>query len=122
MTNPFADQRIFMEACGQTVGRLNVEQAKLYEDLCQEERNEWRDSTPGTDDDLDAVIDQIVVLIGYALSRGYDIGGAWQEVMRSNFAKIGPDGKVNRREDGKILKPSNWSPPNLTPYLPKVCP
>ena len=49
---------------------------------------------------------------------GADAEGAWREVRRSNLAKINPDtGKVNKREDGKVLKPEGWTPPNLKPYL-----
>ena len=43
--------------------------------------------------------------------------------MATNFAKIDPDtGKVRKREDGKVLKPEGWQPPNLKPFLEKVIP
>jgi predicted HAD superfamily Cof-like phosphohydrolase len=48
---------------------------------------------------------------------GADGEGAWKEVMRSNFAKIGEDGKVRKREDGKVLKPTGWTPPDLKPFV-----
>ena len=52
---------------------------------------------------------------------GADGEGAWNEVMRTNFAKIDPvTGKVRKREDGKVLKPESWQPPNLTPFLKKT--
>jgi predicted HAD superfamily Cof-like phosphohydrolase len=42
---------------------------------------------------------------------------AWNEVMRTNFAKIDPEtGKVRKREDGKVLKPEGWTPPDLAPF------
>lgn len=51
------------------------------------------------------------------ISLGADAEGAWKEVMRTNFAKIDKDtGKVRKREDGKVLKPTGWTPPNLAPY------
>ena len=37
-------------------------------------------------------------------------------VERSNFAKIADDGKVRKREDGKVLKPVGWTPPELEPF------
>jgi hypothetical protein len=38
--------------------------------------------------------------------------------MKSNESKIDLDtGKVRKREDGKVLKPEGWKPPNLTPFL-----
>jgi predicted HAD superfamily Cof-like phosphohydrolase len=52
---------------------------------------------------------------------GADGEGAWIEVMRSNFAKIDHDtGKVRKREDGKVLKPEGWTPPELEQFLRKV--
>jgi hypothetical protein len=40
--------------------------------------------------------------------------------MATNFAKIDRDtGKVRKREDGKVLKPVGWVPPNLTSFLKK---
>jgi hypothetical protein len=38
----------------------------------------------------------------------------------TNFAKIGSEtGKVRKREDGKVLKPTTYSPPELTPFIKK---
>ena len=40
--------------------------------------------------------------------------------MRTNFAKIDKaTGKVNKREDGKVLKPDGWTPPELAPFIKK---
>ena len=42
----------------------------------------------------------------------------WKEVMMTNFAKIDHDtGKVRKREDGKVLKPTGWVPPNLKTFV-----
>ena len=50
--------------------------------------------------------------------KGYDIRGAWNEVTTSNLWKIdAKTGKVIRREDGKILKPEGWTPPDLTKFI-----
>ena len=37
----------------------------------------------------------------------------WDEVARSNLAKISDDGKVHKRKDGKVLKPKGWTPPDI---------
>jgi predicted HAD superfamily Cof-like phosphohydrolase len=66
---------------------------------------------------LDALIYMLVVSVGAILSMGADGEGAWKEVMRSNFAKIGEDGKVRKREDGKVLKPTGWTPPDLKTFV-----
>jgi predicted HAD superfamily Cof-like phosphohydrolase len=42
---------------------------------------------------------------------------AFNEVHRSNMAKL-VDGKVLRRDDGKVLKPEGWQPPQLAQFLP----
>ena len=115
MTNPFRDQEKFMIACDQSVDKENVEQYKLYLDLIDEEVQELKDSTTPVDD-LDALVDILVVTIGAIHSMGADAEGAWREVMATNFAKIDKKtGKVVKREDGKVLKPDGWTPPNLKP-------
>ncbi len=119
MTNPFKDQAKFMVACDQTVGEINAPQFALYKKLIAEEVDElW--SAKNQEEQLDALVDILVVTIGAINSMGADGEGAWNEVMRTNFAKIDEEtGKVRKREDGKVLKPDGWSPPNLLPYLHK---
>jgi len=115
--NPFKDHQMFMLASGQTTGIENIEQYKLYHTLIKEEVQELEDSTT-REDDVDALVDILVVTIGALHSIGVDVEGAWNEVHRSNMAKVDPTtGAVSRREDGKILKPEGWQPPNLKQYL-----
>lgn len=117
MTNPFKDQERFMKACDQTVGEINPGQFGLYKKLIEEEFNELQGAKSQVDQ-LDALIDILVVTIGAIHSMGANGEGAWNEVMRTNFAKIDEEtGKVRKREDGKVLKPDGWMPPNLLPYL-----
>lgn len=120
MTNPFRDQEKFMRACDQTVGEINEEQYKLYLDLMEEEWKELKVALASGDrvEQLDALLDFIVVTTGAIHSAGFDGEGGWKEVMRTNFAKIDKEtGKVRKREDGKVLKPEGWQPPNLKQYL-----
>jgi hypothetical protein len=117
MTNPFADQKRFMQACDQSVGQYNEKQYDLYKNLIKEEFTELMEA-PNKVEELDALIDILVVTVGALHSLGADAEGAWNEVMRTNFAKIDPEtGKVRKREDGKVLKPAGWTPPDLRPYL-----
>lgn len=119
MTNPFRDQEKFMRACDQSVGEINAGQFSLYKNLITEEYKELMDATSQLDE-LDALIDILVVTIGAIHSMGADAEGAWKEVMRTNFAKIDKEtGKVRKREDGKVLKPVGWTPPELAPFLKK---
>ena len=122
MTNPFRDQEKFMRACDQSVNEFNKDQFNLYVTLIEEEANELADAITAHDqvETVDALIDILVVTIGALHSMGADAEGAWKEVMRTNFAKIDRDtGKVRKREDGKVLKPVGWTPPDLKPYLKK---
>lgn len=123
MTNPFRDQEKFMRACDQTVEGFNQEQFKLYVKLIEEEFTELKEAINNNDilETLDALEDILVVTIGAIHSAGMDGEGAWKEVMSTNFAKIDKEtGKVRKREDGKVLKPVGWTPPDLAPYVKKV--
>lgn len=53
--------------------------------------------------------DLLYVTYGTAVSLGIDIRPVFEAVHRANMAKVG--GAV--REDGKILKPPGWQPPNV---------
>jgi len=120
MTNPFRDQSNFMTACGQTVGQKNDAQFMMYYTLIKEETAELMAAYNNNDrvEQLDALIDIMVVTIGALHSMGCYPDHAWDEVMRTNFAKVDPvTGRVTRREDGKILKPDGWQPPELEKFL-----
>jgi predicted HAD superfamily Cof-like phosphohydrolase len=122
MTNPFRDQEKFMRACDQITDHDDPDQFDLYLRLIQEETQELQAAVNNNDkvEQLDALIDILVVTIGAIHSMGADAEGAWKEVMRTNFAKIDRDtGRVRKREDGKVLKPTGWQPPNLRPYVSK---
>ena len=122
MTNPFRDQEKFMRACDQSTDAMNESQYAMYVKLIDEEHQELLEATLTEDrvEQLDALIDILVVTIGAIHSMGADAEGAWKEVMRTNFAKVDSEtGKVRKREDGKVLKPTGWHPPVLSPYLTK---
>ena len=114
--NPFKDQEKFMLACDQSVTGDQA-QLDMYINLIEEEFKELQDADNDVDT-LDALIDILVVTIGAIHSMGANAEGAWKEVMATNFAKIDQEtGKVRKREDGKVLKPIGWTPPDLEKYL-----
>lgn len=120
MTNPFRDQEKFMRACDQQVDGSILSQYDMYVNLINEEHTELKEAIAANDkvEQLDALIDILVVTIGAIHSMGADGEGAWKEVMRTNFAKIDKEtGKVRKREDGKVLKPVGWTPPELEPFV-----
>lgn len=117
MADVFGDQEKFMVACDQTVGVVNYQQKSLYFKLIEEEFNELKAAGSAVEE-LDALIDILVVTVGAIHSAGFQGVSAWNEVMRSNFAKIDPvTGKVKKRSDGKVLKPEGWTPPNLQGFV-----
>jgi predicted HAD superfamily Cof-like phosphohydrolase len=120
MGNVFEDQIKFMIACDQSVCEWNIPQLNMYHTLIKEEVSELQEAFDANDrvEILDALIDIIVVTAGAINSMGANAQGAWDEVMKTNFAKIdSTTGKVKKREDGKVLKPENWQPPNLKSFI-----
>lgn len=106
----------FIEACEQPRSENN---ADLYARLIDEEYKEFVYADDDADDveRLDACMDMIWVILGYCYMKGYNVEGAWNEVARSNLDKINPDtGKVLKRQDGKVLKPEGWTPPQLEQF------
>lgn len=65
---------------------------------------------------LDAIADEIYVLIGMANALGMDLSGAFDEVHKSNMSKLGSDGKPIFNAEGKTMKGPNYIPPDLRPY------
>ena len=90
--------------------RLGKEELVEYLDACNQ-------------DDLievtDALADQLYILLGTMNAHGMQnvIEDVFDEVHRSNMSKLGSDGKPIYREDGKVLKGPNFSPPNLEKFL-----
>lgn len=88
--------------------------------LIEEEWKEYQEAVAARDivETADAIGDMIVVLIGTALEFGIPLYEVWEEIHRSNMAKVDPaTGTVVRRADGKILKPDGWTPPNIAAVL-----
>lgn len=57
--------------------------------------------------------DLIYVIYGTALTYGINLDAVLTEVHRANMSKLDEDGKVLRRDDGKVLKSQLYSPPNI---------
>lgn len=124
MTKVFTDVSVFLRAVGQDVPsspqKSESSQAELYKKLIIEEFDEFMEADQANDDveRLDACFDMIWVIVGYMKSRGWDCESAWDEGAKSNLSKIDPStGLVRRREDGKILKPEGWQPPDFTKFI-----
>jgi hypothetical protein len=116
-TDMWADVRTFIDACDQVP---SVENISLYRNLIVEEFWEFKTGDDKNDDieRLDACMDMIWVILGYCKMKGYNVYGAWNEVARSNLAKIDiQTGKVIKNEAGKVMKPEGWTPPKLDTFI-----
>jgi len=123
MSKVFTDVSVFLSAVGQQVPsvpqQMVSDQAELYKKLIKEEVDEFWEAEAVSDDveQIDACFDMIWVIVGYMKSRGWDCENIWDEGAKSNLSKIDPvTGLVRRREDGKILKPEGWKPPDFTRF------
>lgn len=113
----------FMRAMGQDVHcRAQFPDDKTMElryALIDEELTELREAM--TNEDLveiaDALGDLLYVIYGAGHAYGIDLDKVFAEIHRSNMTKLGPDGKAIRREDGKVMKPATYTPPNLVPII-----
>jgi len=124
MSKVFTDVTVFLKAVGQetpSVPQQTVSaQAQLYKNLIKEEVSEFWEAEAASDDveEIDACFDMMWVIVGYMKSRGWDCEKIWDEGAQSNLSKIDPvTGLVKRREDGKILKPEGWKPPDFTKFV-----
>lgn len=124
MKTMFEMVRDFHEAFGQRIGRRpslpDMNERSLRMKLLQEEMREYCEAEG--DDNLieiaDALADIIYIACGTAVSYGIPLDELYQEVHRSNMAKL-VDGKVLRRDDGKVIKPEGWTPPDIEGILNK---
>jgi predicted HAD superfamily Cof-like phosphohydrolase len=92
---------------------------KLRLDLIEEELDELQYGIDNKDmvEIADALTDLLYVVYGAGHAFGIDLDDCFHEVHRSNMSKLGPDFKPIKREDGKVMKPSTYSPPNLKAVL-----
>jgi hypothetical protein len=100
---------------------LDVKGVAMRTKLAQEELQETHDAMMIEDrvGILDGLADQLYILLGTIIENGMEdvIVEAFNEVHRSNMSKLGEDGKPVLRDDGKILKGNNYSPPDLSKIL-----
>jgi len=91
---------------------------KLRHTLIAEELREYYDACLDKDiiEIADAIGDMLYLVLGAAVEHGININPVFDEIHRSNMSKL-QDGKVIRREDGKVLKGENYFPPNIEKVL-----
>jgi len=111
----------FMDAFGQDVEKTPLMSgvAELRYELIREELEEMREALDNKDliGVADALTDLLYVVYGAGHSFGLDLDACFKEVHRSNMSKLGADGKPIYREDGKVMKGTNYSTPDLKKTL-----
>lgn len=128
--NSYDDVKSFMRAGEQNVYSApgvpdytglppeRFKQAALYMKLITEEYKELMHAWNEGDliEIADACADLKWVIEGLEHSLGIPQQAVWDEVARSNMSKL-VDGKLIKREDGKVLKPDTFVPPNIKKIL-----
>jgi len=122
----FDDVREFNEACEvplrDTPGFVSPGEVIDAFDLISEEIHELDMALDEVDlvEVADAIADSIYVLIGLGLRLGIPLQAVWDEVHRSNMAKV-VDGVVVRDPvTNKILKPDGWTAPDIAGVLERA--
>jgi hypothetical protein len=92
---------------------------KLRLDLIEEELDELHLGVDNIDivEVADALTDLLYVVYGAGHAFGIDLDECFQEVHESNMSKLGEEGRAIKREDGKVLKPDTYFPPDLKSVL-----
>ena len=105
----------------QAAGRCDKSVPLLRMHLMTEELGELAAALADEDqvEILDALTDGQYVLDGTYLALGFDElkQAAFEEVHRSNMAKLGPDGKPIIGDSGRVVKPAGWMAPDLKGLL-----
>ena len=98
---------------------VSAELAALRVRLLAEEVDEFAAATEEVDlvGIADALADIVYVAYGSAITYGIDLDAVLAEVHRSNMTKLDSDGRVLLREDGKVAKSQNYTPPNIADVL-----
>ncbi|MET9255309.1 MazG nucleotide pyrophosphohydrolase domain-containing protein [Streptomyces sp. NPDC048182] len=115
--------RAFHEACGlparSTPAEVAPDLAAQRGVLLAEEAAEVAEvSVAGPLDKLaHELADVVYVAYGTALVHGIDLDEVIAEIHRSNMTKRGPDGRVARRADGKVLKGDHYEAPDVAAVL-----
>lgn len=66
---------------------------------------------------LKELADLQYVISGLAVVMNFPLQEAFVRVHKSNMSKLGVNGKPVLREDGKVLKGPNYSPPDMESYF-----
>lgn len=109
----------FHKRGGHTVGDdPALRDLALRKRLVLEEAQEFADACDAGDlvEAIDALCDLLYVTFGSAVAFGVDLDPFFEEVHRSNMAKL----TAGKDPGGKQLKPDGWEPPDIAGVLAGV--
>lgn len=102
-------------------GKISEAEYLLRHRLMQEENDEYLDACKRGDiiEIADALGDKMYILFGTILKHGlqYKIEEIFDEIQRSNMSKLDDNGQPIFREDGKIMKSTNYFKPDIRKIL-----
>jgi len=113
--------KLILEEALETVEALGVEVAVPgHSDAIWIDRDELRfepreDGAVDVEGVVDGCADISVVTVGTLIAFGVDDEPILEEVDAANLRKFGPGS--HRREDGKWIKPEDWTPPDIVGRL-----
>ena len=131
------EARRFREVFGQemldNISHYGFVKQKLWDmqcDLIEEESAEFLEAADQVFADpenntrrqelLKELSDLVFVCYQFAAAFNLDLDEALRRVFESNMSKLDEHGKPIYREDGKVLKGPNYSPPDLTHLFPQA--
>jgi len=126
MQKQLNDVQLFHETYGLGVStEMKADLGKLKNELrfnlMKEENEEYLEAVKNHDiiEIADALGDMLYILCGTILEHGlqHKIEAVFDEIQRSNMSKLGEDGKPIYREDGKVMKGSNYFKPDFSAIL-----
>ena len=103
----------FTEACNDELPRfpqqMTSEGIAFIRQMVNDELDEL-EAAQSITEQADALVDAIYYICDFAARHGINLDPLFDIVHGANMQKV-VDGKVIKREDGKILKPEGWEDP-----------
>jgi predicted HAD superfamily Cof-like phosphohydrolase len=104
----------FSDACNDgdnpsTPRLMDTAAVEFIAEMVNDELEELREATD-TAEQADALVDAIYYICDTAVRHGMNLDRIFDIVHGANMQKV-VDGRVIRRDDGKILKPVGWEDP-----------
>ena len=88
-----------------------------FKEFLESEGELWHNNPVYPSEALKELADLVYVCYQYAENMGWFLDEALNRVHESNMSKLDENGKPIYRDDGKVLKGPNYSPPNLNDLI-----